>query len=56
MSNYELQIKETCIRTWYNLYGVMPGPQELMEMLGDAYNKVIPIIPEGPGGSDHQAA
>ena len=27
------QIKNLCIQTYYNLYGVMPGAQELAEMI-----------------------
>ncbi len=33
-NTYENQILNTCIQTYYNLYGVKPGPQELAEMLG----------------------
>ena len=29
------QIKNLCIATFYNLYGVMPTPAELAEMIGD---------------------
>ena len=32
---YKEQIKKLCIQTYFNLYGVMPTPSELAEMLGD---------------------
>ena len=34
MSAYKEQITNLCIQTYFNLYGVMPGAQELAEMLG----------------------
>lgn len=35
MRIYEMQAARTCIQTYYNLYGVMPGAQELAEMIGE---------------------
>lgn len=32
---YKEQIRNLCIQTYFNLYGVMPTPSELAEMLGD---------------------
>ena len=32
---YKEQIRNLCIQTYFNLYGVMPTPSELNEMLGD---------------------
>ena len=29
------QIRNLCIATYYNLYGVMPTPSELAEMTGE---------------------
>lgn len=29
------QIRNLCIATYYNLYGVMPTPSELAEMMGE---------------------
>ena len=43
MTNYELQILKTCIQTYLNLYGVMPGTPELIEMLGSEYENIIPL-------------
>ena len=43
MTSYELQILKTCIQTYFNLYGVMPGTPELVEMLGNEYEKIIPL-------------
>ena len=43
MTNYELQILKTCIQTYLNLYGVMPGTPELVEMLGSEYESIIPL-------------
>ena len=36
-NTYEVQILNTCIQTYYNLNGVMPGTPELIEMLGEDY-------------------
>ncbi len=42
-STYETQILNTCIQTYYNLNGVMPGTLELIEMLGDDYERIVSI-------------
>ena len=47
MSTYENQILNSCIQPYFNLYGVMPGSQELAEMLGDCYDKLV-ILESGP--------
>ena len=44
MTNYELQITSTCIQTYYNLHGVMPGAKELFEMLGEIYTKYVSVL------------
>ena len=47
ISNYELQTVKMCIQTYYNLYGVMPGTQDMLDWLGETYAKVIPMfLPE----------
>ena len=42
-NTYEAQIIRTCIQTYFNLYGVMPGTKDMVEWLGETYEKVIPL-------------
>ena len=42
-NTYENQILNTCIQTYYNLHGIMPGTQELIEMLGESFEKNVMI-------------
>ena len=41
MNTYEHQILNTCIQTFINLYGHMPEPKDLLEMLGERYRAFI---------------
>ena len=43
LTSYEIQAMKTCIQTYFNLYGVMPGLRDMIEWLGEAYEKVIPL-------------
>ena len=43
LTNYEIQAIRTCIQTYFNLYGVMPKPGDMVEWLGEPYEKVIPL-------------
>ena len=46
-TNYETQTIKTCIQTYFNLYGVMPGTKDMIDWLGETYIKYIAsCIPE----------
>lgn len=40
---YEIQKVRMCIKTFFNMYGIMPGAQDMIEWLGDSYEKILPI-------------
>ena len=42
VSSEAIQKIKMCIKTFINLYGVMPSVQEMTEWLGKAYEKIIP--------------
>ncbi len=44
MSRDDLQIINVCKQTFYNLYGVFPKAQEMLEMLGKKYEKQIELF------------
>ena len=41
-NNEALQKIKMCIKTFLNLYGTMPSAQEMIEWLGNAYEKLVP--------------
>lgn len=40
---YEIQTVKMCIQTYFNLFGVMPGVQDMIDWLGESYAKVVPL-------------
>ena len=40
---YETQTVRMCIQTFFNMYGVMPGAQDMIDWLGEDYAKVVPL-------------
>ena len=40
--NDQMQVVRMCIQTFFNLYGAMPGKQELLEWLGASCEDRIP--------------
>ena len=43
LTSYEIQAINTCIQTYFNLYGVMPTLRDMIGWLGESYEKVIPL-------------
>ena len=42
MNNEELQKIRMCVQTFFNLYGVMPTVKELVDWLGQSYERIVP--------------
>ena len=40
---YETQTVRMCLQTFFNMYGVMPGAQDMIDWLGEDYAKVVPL-------------
>lgn len=56
MNNYSVQKVRTCIATYFNLYGKMPGIQEIADWSGESYEMVLQIFEAGMTGPETAAA
>ena len=41
MNNYGLQIINVCRQTFFNIYGVFPDTEELIDMIGREYTELV---------------
>ena len=48
MRNYKMQTVKMCIQTFFNMNGVMPGIQDMIDWLGETFANVIPLCLTDP--------
>ena len=43
MNYYKMQTVKMCVQTFFNMNGVMPGIQDMIDWLGEGFANVIPL-------------